>query len=89
MEYKKMSMIRYIVTDPCYLLNYEQLDECCKFLDDGFEKRYLTPSTLPSKSITAVSPSFNFLLLISYNYQLFLFFVLNLLLPNLIYPISL
>lgn len=33
-----MSMIRYIVTDPCYLLNYEQWDECCKFLDDGFEK---------------------------------------------------
>ena len=28
------TLIKYVVTDPCYILNNDTWDECCKFLDD-------------------------------------------------------
>lgn len=28
-------LIKYVVTDPCYILNDDVWDECCKFLDDS------------------------------------------------------
>ena len=27
--------IKYVVTDPCYILDNDKWDECCKFLDDS------------------------------------------------------
>lgn len=32
------TLVKYVVTDPCYILSNEQWDECCKYLDDGFDK---------------------------------------------------
>ena len=29
------TLIKYVVTDPCYILNNDTWDECCKFLDDS------------------------------------------------------
>ena len=29
------TLVKYVVTDPCYILNNDTWDECCKFLDDS------------------------------------------------------
>ena len=29
------TLIKYVVTDPCYILSDDVWDECCKFLDDS------------------------------------------------------
>lgn len=29
------TLIKYVVTDPCYILSNDKWDECCKFLDDS------------------------------------------------------
>ena len=29
------TLIKYVVTDPCYILSDDKWDECCKFLDDS------------------------------------------------------
>lgn len=29
------TLIKYVVTDPCYILDNKTWDECCKFLDDS------------------------------------------------------
>ena len=28
-------LVKYVITDPCYILNNDTWDECCKFLDDS------------------------------------------------------
>ncbi len=28
-------LVKYVVTDPCYILDNKTWDECCKFLDDS------------------------------------------------------
>ncbi len=29
------TLVKYVVTDPCYILDNKTWDECCKFLDDS------------------------------------------------------
>lgn len=29
------TLVKYVVTDPCYILSNDDWDECCKFLDDS------------------------------------------------------
>lgn len=29
------TLVKYVVTDPCYILSNDAWDECCKFLDDS------------------------------------------------------
>jgi hypothetical protein len=33
MEYAKMKLVKYIVTDPCYILDDDTWNECCKVFD--------------------------------------------------------